>query len=319
MPHDYLLPYAQDLSIDAIVEQCQQQEQKLRGAKALEARGPVSLKAMHCDFSSDFVKVGTADELSIAQRNEVEDQLCKLIPWRKGPFSLFGIEVDAEWRSDYKWNRLQKCISSLEGKRVLDVGCNNGYYMFRMLANNPELILGIDPSLHCQAQFNLIQSYAQAPNIHFELLGIEHLSLFPNFFDTIFCMGIIYHHRHPIQQLLDLRNSLRVGGEVILETIGIPGENSYALFPEGRYANMKNIWFIPTLSCFINWAKKAHFKNIEVISDTLLTPEEQRNTRWCPPPHQSLEDFLAPSDPDHTIEGHPAPRRFCIRAQKLSL
>lgn len=314
MKRDYLLPYADLLPLDKIEESCRQQEKKLRAPEEISQR----IKANECDFNKDFVQIGDPSQLNEKQKIELEEQALSLIPWRKGPFELFGLELDAEWRSDYKWNRLAPQLSSLEGRRVLDVGCNNGYYMFRMLASRPELVLGIDPSIHCQAQFNFIQSYAQAPNIHFELLGIEHLSLFPNFFDTIFCMGIIYHHRHPIQQLLDLRSALKVGGEVIIETIGIPGDESSALFPEDRYANMRNVWFIPTLSCFINWAKKAHFKNIEVISDSLLTPEEQRNTRWCPPPHQSLEDFLDPQNPQKTIEGHPAPRRFCIKAQKTA-
>ncbi len=316
MPQHYFSAYNDVLNLSLIKDACEKQKELLTPHQPIIPIAGINHKAQYCDYSSDAVTIGRAEELIPEELQLIEAQLSQCIPWRKGPFSLFGIDVDAEWRSDFKWNRLEQSLSPLAGKKILDVGCNNGYYMFRMLAQNPEFVLGIDPSLHCQRQFNLIQSYAQAPNIHFELLGIEHLSLFPNFFDTIFCMGILYHHRHPIQQLLDLWQALKPGGEVILETIGIPGTDSYALFPEGRYANMKNVWFIPTLSCFINWAKKAHFKNIEVISDCAQTSEEQRNTRWCPPPHQSLDKFIDPANPAQTIEGHPAPRRFCIRAQR---
>ena len=57
-----------------------------------------------------------------------------LQPWRKGPFSLFGVQIDTEWRSDWKWNRVAPHLSPLAGRRVLDVGCGNGYYGWRMCA-----------------------------------------------------------------------------------------------------------------------------------------------------------------------------------------
>lgn len=238
-----------------------------------------------------------------------------LIPWRKGPFNLFGMEIDAEWRSDKKWNRLLPHLPNLSGKRVLDVGCNNGYFMFKMAQHNPEFVLGIDPIFLNYAQFSFINHFAKKENLHFELWGQEDLIHFNNMFDVVFSMGVIYHHRNPIQQLLTLKKAIRPGGTLILETIGIPGEESYALFPEDRYAKMRNVWFLPTQSCFINWVKRAKFKDVEFLVDSDMTFEEQRLTQWCPPPRQSLEDFLDSKDPSKTIEGYPAPRRFILKAK----
>ncbi len=268
------------------------------------------------DLQSDKISVSSpsipANELSA-----ISQSLEQLIPWRKGPFELFGIDVDTEWRSDLKWNRIKDHLGDLTDKTVLDIGCNNGYFLFKLANLNPKLAIGIDPVPHVYFQFQFLKHFFKSKQVQFELFGIEDLSRFSNAFDCILNMGIIYHHRHPIQQLLDCKRALKLGGEIILETIGIPGDESTALFPPERYANMKNIWFIPTLSCLINWAKKAKFDDIEVISDTLLTSEEQRLTKWCPPPHQSLDDFLDPKDSSKTIEGLPAPRRFCIKAKKL--
>jgi len=70
--------------------------------------------------------------------SEAEDRaslraaLVALHPWRKGPFNVGGVHIDAEWRSDLKWQRVAGAIDSLEGRRVLDVGCGNGYYALRM-------------------------------------------------------------------------------------------------------------------------------------------------------------------------------------------
>ena len=188
--------------------------------------------------------------------------------------------------------------------------------MFQMLKDQPELVLGIDPVIHNKFQFEFINKIADRENLKFELFGIEELPYFRSMFDTIFSMGIIYHHRHPLEQLMEMREALKSEGHLILETIGIPGDESICLFPEDRYSKMRNVWFLPTLSCLKNWLNRTGFTNIEVLSESLTTTEEQSTTPWCPPPFQSLEEFLDPNDSSKTVEGHPAPIRFCVKAQK---
>ena len=245
--------------------------------------------------------------------DEIDLLLKKFIPWKKGPFKVNSIEIDSEWRSDLKWNRLLNSLPDMKDKLVLDVGCNNGYFLFKILEQAPRHILGIDPVLSCLLQYKAILALLkERPPISFELLGHQHLPYLATTFDVIFHMGIIYHHKNPIAQILDLRNALRPGGTLIIETINIPGEESYCLFPEDRYAKMRNIWFVPTTSCLINWLQKCKFKNIEIIFDELLTNQEQRVTSWSG--NQSLDDFLDPSNKSLTIEGHPAPRRLAIKA-----
>lgn len=266
------------------------------------------------DFTQNHVSINGEIDQKLMEQIKLKAE--QLIPWRKGPFRLFGMEIDAEWRSDQKWERLEKVVDNLQGKKVLDIGCNNGYFMFKMAEQNPEFVLGIDPVVPYWSQFKFINHFAKKDNLEMELLGVEDCVHIEKLFDVVFSMGIIYHHRNPIQQLLDIKKSMKPGAQLILETIGIPGSESIALFPEDRYAKMRNVWFVPTLSCLVNFAKKARFGDIEVVSDTPLTTEEQRLTEWCPPPRQSLEDFLDPEDNSKTIEGHPAPRRFLISCRK---
>ncbi len=273
-----------------------------------------SIRPSILDFESETITIGSSKDLNGNEKEHLYLKLKSLIPWRKGPFNLFDINIDAEWKSHLKWNRLAPFLPDLKGKRILDVGCNNGYFMFKMASLLPEFVLGIDPMIPNYAQFKLLNHFANQPHLQFELWGQEDLIHFHHMFDVIFSMGIIYHHRNPIQQLLTLKKALRPGGHLILETIGINGSESHALFPEDRYAKMPNVWFVPTKSCFINWVKRAKFKNIEFLSENELTSNEQRLTSWCPPPRQSLSDFLDPMDPTKTIEGHPAPKRFLLRA-----
>lgn len=313
---DYLAPYKKNLPWEELCALKNEREswwQRESSKKWIISEYP-QIETVSKDFGSSWVTLD--GKLDSSQAEALKECATKLIPWKKGPFKLFNLDIDAEWRSDYKWERILPHLDDLKDKVICDVGCNNGYFMFRMAEHKPKLVIGFDPVLHMQAQFDLIQNYAQEQALHFEMFGVEHLHLFPKFFDVIFHMGIIYHHRHPIQQLIDIRESLKPGGVVYLETIGIPGEDSVALFPEDRYARMGNCWFVPTLSCFVNWAKRAKLVDVEILADTDLTEDEQRLTPWCPPPFQSLKASLDENDPSKTIEGYPAPRRFLIKAYK---
>ncbi len=53
---------------------------------------------------TDAVRIGCEADLSDLDRQALREQLQRLHPWRKGPYSLFGIDIDAEWRSDWKWS-----------------------------------------------------------------------------------------------------------------------------------------------------------------------------------------------------------------------
>ena len=244
----------------------------------------------------------------------VRGVLSGLGPWRKGPFEVFGARVDAEWRSDLKWDRVEGALPDLAGKAVLDVGCNNGYFMFRVAERGPGLVLGVDPMMRPLAQFRLVQRIVREPALAAAPLGVADLVHFRESFDAVLSMGVVYHHRDPLGHLASARGALRRGGTLVLETLGVPGDGDACLFPEGRYARMRNVWFVPTMGCLVNWARRSRFRDVEAVSDTALTTDEQRATPWSSP--ASLADALDPDDPTRTVEGHPAPRRLCVVCRK---
>lgn len=247
--------------------------------------------------------------------NESQLQAAKdLCPWKKGPYALGDTFIDSEWKGDLKWDRVCQELPDLKNKKILDIGCANGYFLFRMAEHNPKLVLGIDPVLHPAAQFKYIQHFTQDERIKFELLGVAEVPLFKNAFDVIFSMGILYHHKNPIEQLFQTKDALVAGGTLVLETIGIPGEDNISLTPEDRYAKMRNVWQLPTLPCLLTWLERAKFKNVRVVSKEWGQTDEQRVTPWSG--EVSLEDFLDPHDKTKTVEGLPAPRRFLVLADK---
>ncbi|MEM7453845.1 MAG: tRNA 5-methoxyuridine(34)/uridine 5-oxyacetic acid(34) synthase CmoB [Planctomycetota bacterium] len=267
---------------------------------------------LQIDLSSAHVSIGQRKDLTDTQFEALKQIVNVLHPWRKGPFNLFGLEIDAEWRSDLKWERIAPALGDLRSRRILDVGCGNGYYMFRAAAQDPSVVLGLDPSIPFCVTFELIQRYLQLDHLQYDRLGCEHLYVFHKAFDVALCMGILYHHRSPIDILRGLLNSLRVGGIALIESQTIDGSGHTALFPEQRYAKARNVYFVPTKDCLVNWVRRAGFKDVEIVSHTRVTPDEQRRTEFMK--FESLTDFLDPDDDSLTIEGYPGPWRTAVRA-----
>jgi tRNA (mo5U34)-methyltransferase len=243
-------------------------------------------------------------------RNDIKDLLLQFRPWRKGPFNIFGIDLDTEWRSNLKWDRIRNEITPLADRRVLDVGCGNGYYALRMLGGGARFVVGIDPSLLFVFQFQALKHFLDEPPVHVMPLRLHELPNARNAFDTTFSMGVLYHQRDPLQHLAELRQTLRPGGELVLETLILPGSDSQVREPEDRYARMRNVWHLPTVTALQDWLQKAGFLEIRLVDVTVTTTDEQRSTEWMP--FESLAEALDPGDPGRTIEGWPAPRRALL-------
>ena len=266
------------------------------------------------DLNTSCLQIGEVSEVDAATQEHIADCLRQLHPWRKGPYEVFGIHVDTEWRSDWKWDRLKDRIQSLAGRRVLDVGCGNGYHCWRMYAAGAAQVIGIDPTPLFIMQFLALKHFIGAAPVHVLPLGIDDVPQQLAAFDTVFSMGVLYHRRSPLDHLLQLRDCLKPDGELVLETLVIEGDENALLMPEDRYARMGNVWFIPSVAMLEKWLRRCKLANIKLVDITTTSLEEQRSTDWMT--FQSLKDFLDPHDPSKSIEGYPAPRRAIFTASK---
>jgi len=259
------------------------------------------------------VSIAHNGEFGHAQLAHIQSVLKQFMPWRKGPFHFFGIDIDTEWRSDWKWDRVLPHIAPLANKRVLDVGCGSGYHLFRMLGEDAKLVVGIDPTELFFYQFQIFKKYLNEKSVHYVPLGIEDMPAL-NAFDTVFSMGVLYHRRDPIEFLYQLKNQLVSGGQLVLETIVIDGDEKAVLMPGERYAQMRNVWFLPSADALIQWLSRVGFVDIKKVDESTTSVEEQRATEWMT--NHSLIDFLDPTDSTLTIEGYPAPKRAVFTATK---
>lgn len=267
------------------------------------------LKALDlaCDFSlGESVNLFTNSQ----NKDEILALAKELKPWRKGPFKIDDLFIDTEWQSFIKFNILKPFINEISQKCVADIGCNNGYYMFKMLEFNPTKLIGFDPSIKYRLQFEFINALAKTP-IKYELLGVEDLPNYTLKFDVIFCLGVIYHRSDPIKMLKDLKAGLNKNGVVFLDTMYIEDEREIALVPHKTYSKIPNIYFIPSISALKNWCERAGFKEFEVLATKKTDGNEQRKTEWID--SFSLENFLNPKDKNLTIEGYEAPKRVYVR------
>ena len=256
----------------------------------------------------EFTHISPQQEASILQAAQ------RLKPWRKGPFKISDTFIDSEWQSFIKYNLLEPHFD-LRDKIVGDIGCNNGYYLFRMQTQNPKKLVGFDPSAITYSQFQFVNHFLKS-EIVYELLGVEHVEYYEHKFDILFCLGVLYHRSDPVAMLKSLYKGLNKGGELILDTFMIDGEEEISLTPRERYSKIPNIYFIPTVNALKNWCYRAGFESIEVLAIKKTELDEQRKTEWID--SQSLDHFLDPDDENKTIEGYPAPKRVYIKAFKGS-
>ena len=243
---------------------------------------------------------------------QLELALQSFVPWRKGPFEIMGLRIDAEWQANMKWDRVRRVVGPLKGLSVLDVGCGNGYYAWHMLQDGATFVLGVDPSILAIYQFLAISSFRNSVPFTILPFGSSEMGRLPLGFERVFSMGVLYHRRDSVGHLRELRKCLGDGGVLVLETLVSQDTGDSVLVPKDRYASMRNVWAVPSVSRVLRWLSDAGYRSASCEDVSITTTDEQRVTKWMP--FKSLEDFLDPNDRNLTVEGYDAPRRAIFLA-----
>jgi tRNA (mo5U34)-methyltransferase len=129
-------------------------------------------------------------------------------------FDLRG-EVTPIWRQDqinrhdqrarYFFDPLVEFFGgSLKGKRVLDLGCNAGFWALRALRANCDYVVGIDARQTHVDQANLVFEVNEIPRDRYEfvcgdIFDLDYAAL--GTFDIVLCLGLIYHISKPMELL----------------------------------------------------------------------------------------------------------------------
>ena len=127
-------------------------------------------------------------------------------------------------------NLCMKHLKSLDlkGKRVLDIGCRDGLFSFAAESMGAAEVIGIDNDLSKPATEFLIPFFKS--KIKMEQMNLYDLkadSFGP--FDVVIFPGVLYHLRYPFWGLKVIRDVLKVGGHLLIETPIWEGERNNAM------------------------------------------------------------------------------------------
>jgi len=112
---------------------------------------------------------------------------------------------------------------SLQGKRILDIACNSGFWSIQCALLGAEVI-GFDARVGLIEQANLIKSIVGINNVEFRVLDFWDMSpqLLHGTFDIVLNLGILYHLPNPLESL-ELTKSM-AKGHILLDT-GVNSSN----------------------------------------------------------------------------------------------
>jgi tRNA (mo5U34)-methyltransferase len=168
-----------------------------------------------------------------------------------------------------------------QGKQVLDIGCFEGQWSFEAEKRGAASVLASDylvedprarPSEHGIKElptFRLAHAILGSRVEYRPDVSVYHVTrLGRRDFDVVVFCGVYYHLKHPLLALSRLREVIRDGGTLIVEGPVIEGpRESYArFFYRDVLADDRSNWWVPTLSCLLEWIECSYFEVLQVSS-----------------------------------------------------
>lgn len=232
-------------------------------------------------------------EVSAMSTEEIRQRISALGEWFHN-MELRGVKTAPNhFLGDYpmiKWRNFSNAIpNDLQGKTVLDIGCNAGFYSIQMKRRGADRVLGIDFDENYLAQARFAAAINEL-EIEFRKMSVYDVAQLREKFDVVLFMGVLYHLRHPLLALDLLREhvardilvfqSLLRGSRVIPElkrnypfwNREIFEQDGYPVmyFVEHQYSNDPTNWWIPNLACAEAMLRSAGFRIIAHPEEEVL-------------------------------------------------
>lgn len=223
------------------------------------------------------------DPETVREEAQLRKRVLELGPWFQN-LKLAGVETAPHhFLGDYpevKWRRFAGALpASLEGKTVLDIGCNAGFYALEMKRRGASRVVGIDTDETYLAQARFA---SEVCGLELELrqLSVYEVAELRERFDLVLFMGVFYHLRHPLLALERIREhvckgtlvfqSMQRGASEEFEAAGdydfwessVFEERAFPKmhFVERNYAGDPTNWWIPNGACVRALLRSSGFK-----------------------------------------------------------
>lgn len=162
---------------------------------------------------------GTALGDAVLDRDTVRHDVESLAPWFHD-LELNGVRTAPDHPLGNFLQELWATVSpafpsDMTGRTVLDIGCNAGFYSFRLAARGAR-VTGVDhdPRYLAQARYAAGVLGHDVELIELEAYDVPRLG---RRFDYVLFMGVLYHLRYPLLGLDRVREV--VGGRLVFQTL----------------------------------------------------------------------------------------------------
>lgn len=153
----------------------------------------------------------------------LKDRVAELAPWFQNIDLGNGVRTAPDhFLGDYpafKFDRFKHALpDDLEGRSVLDIGCNAGFYSLEMKKRGAGRVVGIDSDERYLAQARLAADTLGYGDVEYRQLSVYDVAALGERFDWVIFMGVLYHLRHPLLAL-DLIREHVAGGHMLFQTM----------------------------------------------------------------------------------------------------
>lgn len=166
-----------------------------------------------------------------ARSAEMRQQAEALGPWFHNLHLPGGVQTapDHFLGSDFprfKWLQIADWLpADLAGWRVLDVGCNAGFYSFELARRGASVLaIDVDPRYLAQARW-AAQQLGLERQVEFQQMGVYEIARSIERFDLVWFMGVFYHLRYPLLALDLLARRTRC--TMVFQSLTMPGDTVY--------------------------------------------------------------------------------------------
>lgn len=223
------------------------------------------------------------DVRRVLLQEDLQEQITDLGPWFHN-LDIKGVETAPNhFLGDYpnfKWQGFRHVIpEDLEGRSVLDIGCNAGFYSLEMKRRNAGRVVGIDSDPHYLRQAHFAAEQLKL-DVEFRQMSVYDVGKVGQKFDLVIFMGVLYHLRHPLLAL-DLLYEHVVGDQMLFQCMQRGDERipdlqedydfaEWAVFDrsdypklffvEERYASDPTNWFVPNKAAMEAMLRSSGFR-----------------------------------------------------------
>lgn len=166
---------------------------------------------------------------------QLKEELLKIKDWRH-PFEVEPgqwVTMFRDWFKEWHLWRVETLMPTiktiadhvlpegLNGAKVLDTGCWDGFYGFEFLKRGAGYLKGVDLREEAIRRANLIKKYYGHTGCDFELRNIQDMDAGKERFDITLMYGILYHLSAPIDVIKRLGDL--TGRMLLMSTYASPG------------------------------------------------------------------------------------------------